>query len=406
MPWLFRGSLLLGSLVGVAIVLGGNATEAGSTFLRRDDKLPISEQTLTVYDPDPNHLWNRLYQALLALSKGEGVGDADQLDPFIGHQNRDRVQEEKLRVELAKRVASLLDEFIAKKSAKLVHEPRKRAMMQRDLWAWFDGLELPRSLSLAQQQSESLNLARKVAKILPQLALSTEEIEALPNNFAEAVAANSFPDWMKADQLWDGNGPWVLVGAEDQTPLARTHFHFFGGRSAFLVLLRYPEGRALTMKHLALLRPHGSSSKIPEGAYFALARRMQLIDQRGLIVTTPLVESLEVRGLGQQVFKLNRKEFLAGKPSLLPLGPTDTERTFLTLLGRNAANGQARVLGSCGSCHTPDTMESYARFFSLPPSHRPGVIASDLATELGLARHRKLASYEWGLLQGLGHSGL
>lgn len=368
------------------------------------DETPANAPPITLYDSDPNHLWNRLYRALLDGALGEGTDEPWQLDPFVRQGTSDRARAERIERERLKNLVPILDEFLAKRGETLVRDPRKRAMLQRDLWAWFDGLEIPRTLLPPAKPTGNLELAGRLVKILPRLALTIGEIKSLPNNFAEAVAAKKFPEWMDAGRLWDGTGPWVLLGTEDHTPLARTHVAFFGNRSAFLVFLRDPEGREATLKHLSGLRPGGVSPRMAQAAYFALARRMQLIDERGLIATTTVIESLEIRGLGNHVFKLSRREFLADRSSLLPLGVGDTERSAIALLGRNAGQGQAHVLSSCSACHMPDTMESYARFFGPHPSVRPGVIASDQESEVSHQRHLKMASYEWGLLQGLGRS--
>jgi hypothetical protein len=137
------------------------------------------------------------------------------------------------------------------------------------------------------------------------------------------------------------------------------------------------------------------------GAYFALVRQMQLIDDRGRITLTPVIETLQIRGLGMHEFKLSRKDFLAGEPSLNAQGSEDHERDFLIFLGRNAGHGRSKVLNSCGQCHVSDRIESFARFF--PPSQfvRPNMRVSNRDEEALHARVWKKDRYEWGLLQGL-----
>src|SRR5262249_61776152 len=99
-----------------------------------------------------------------------------------------------------------------------------------------------RWLVAPNQKDGEIELAARVAKVLPRLALTADQIKALPDNCAEAVAARKFPDWFEAGRLWDADGPWVLLGSEEKVPLARTHLEIFGGRSAFFVFLRLPEG--------------------------------------------------------------------------------------------------------------------------------------------------------------------
>jgi hypothetical protein len=299
-----------------------------------------------------------------------------------------------------KRAVAVLDEFIAKRGDQLITDPRKRALLQRDLWALFDQVAGSRVLVVKDKISAEMELARRVAKILPRLALTTDQIKALPDNYAEAVAAKKFPDWFEAGRLWDADGPWVLLGTKDGVPLAQTHVELFGGRSAFFVFLRLPEGRDQTRKYVAKLGSNETAPKIPVG-YFALVRQMQLIDDRGRIARTPVMESLQFRGLGEHELKLSRKEFIAGKPSLAALGQEDRERDYIALLRRNVGPGRCKVLSTCTKCHAADTMQSYVRH--LPPLQliKPRITTSKRDDEALHARIWKMNRYEWGLLQGL-----
>src|SRR5262249_20656307 len=188
------------------------------------------------------------------------------------------------------RAAAVLDEFLAQRGDRLIADPRKRALLQRDLWVLFDTVAPSRFLVAPDQRDGAAELAARVAKILPRLALTADQIKALPNNIAEAVAAKKFPDWFDAGRLWDADGPWVLLGSQERVPLARTHVEFFGGRSAFFVFLRLPEGREQTRKCGAELRSSGTEPKLPAGgAYFALVRQMQLIHHRRRITPAPVL---------------------------------------------------------------------------------------------------------------------
>lgn len=358
---------------------------------------PRDSSSVTVYDPNPKHLWNRLHEALSVRLEGEKPDNPEELDPFLWQDSPYREKGERY-----KRAVAVLDEFIAVRGDKLIADTRKRALLQRDLWVLFDRVAPARFLVAPDKKDAEIELAARVAKVLPRLALTADQLKALPDNYAEAVAARKFPDWFSAGRLWDADGPWVLLGSDDKVPLARTHVEFFGGRSAFFVFLRLPEGREQTRKYLAELRSSGAAPKTPGGyGYFALVRQMQLIDDRGRITLTPIIETLQIRGLGDHEFKLNRKDFIAGKPSLTALGPEDRERNFLARLGRNAGDGRVKVLDTCGSCHTPDAMQSYVRQFPPSQSIRPSLTASNRNEEGLRLRIWKKDRYEWGLLQGL-----
>jgi hypothetical protein len=357
---------------------------------------PREAPSVTVYDPDPKHLWNRLHEALCVRLDGDAPDEPGQLDPFRWQRSP---YEEK--GERYKRAAAVLDEFIAERGDKLITDPRKRALLQRDLWVLFDTVAPSRFLVAPDKADGEIELAARVAKVLPRLALTADQVKELPDTFAEAVAAKKFPDWVDAGRLWDADSPWVLLGSDERVPLARTHVELFGGRSAFFVFLRLPDGREQTKKYVAELRAGGTAPKLPAGAYFALVRQMQLIDDHGRITLTPVVETVQLRGLGAHEFKLSRKDFLAGKPSLTALGEDDRERDYLTFLGRNAGQGRGKVLNACGTCHGPDTFQSYER--QLPPAQsvHPALAASNRDEEALRARVWKKDRYEWGLLQGL-----
>jgi hypothetical protein len=356
---------------------------------------PADPPHVTVYDPDPAHLWNRLHDALYVRLDGQGPDDPGELDAYLWQRHPYREKGEPYQ-----RAVKVLDEFITARGDRLITDPRKRALLQRDLWVLFDTAARERP-TVVPDAGAAADLARRVAQILPRLALTADQIKGLPDNFAEAVAARVFPNWMEAGRLWSDDGPWVLLGAEDQQPVARTHVEFFGGRSAFFVFLRLAEGRAQTLKYVTQLRTNGTAPKLDGGAAFALVRQLQLFDDHGRILLTPITESVQVRGFGNHKFKLNRQALADGKPSLVALGEADRERAFLTLLGRNTGAARIPVLATCAQCHPPDTLESYTRLFSGPPTFRPGLTASTRVEEELRARWWKARSYEWGLLHGL-----
>ena len=102
---------------------------------------------VTLYDPDPNHLWNRLHQALHVrltdlgnpekeqpLLPGDQSYHALELDAFLWPDRSTYLR----FGEPHKTALAVLDEFLAKDGEKLIQEPVKRAFLQRDLWAVFD----------------------------------------------------------------------------------------------------------------------------------------------------------------------------------------------------------------------------------------------------------------------------
>lgn len=353
------------------------------------------------YDPDPKHLWNRLFEACRALIKGAETSDPWQLDPFLWRWDADLV----FTGEAQKTALAVLDDFIAKDGHTLIKDPLKRALLQRDLWTLFDSLALDTPRWGAARKNPQKELAKRVARIIPRLSLTTEEIRRLPNNYAQAVAAKEA--WFLPSGLWEPKGSWVLLGDESHLPLALTHVHFFGGRSTIFVFLQLPGGREKTEQFLDNLRKRGPDAQpFPGETQVVLVRQMQLIDDRGKPVTTSMTESLQMRGQGMRELKLSRRALLEGKPSLKVVGEDDGERDYLLFMGNNVGAGPSKVLRSCGSCHQGrgiNSVLSYRRFKPLPltPMVSPALIASKREDEEMKSRVWKGNRFEWGLLRGL-----
>ncbi len=386
-------------LTGVVVGLLGSCWSVAPRSTG-DAGTPSAPHRTRIYDPDPQHLWNRLYEASRALIKGAETSDPWELDPFLW-----RSDAYVFTGEAQKTALEVLDDFIAKDGHTLVNDPLKRALLQRDLWMLFDSLEPPRWG--AARKNPQTELAKRVARIIPRLSLTTEEIKRLPNNYAEAVAAKEA--WFLPSGLWEPKGPWVLLGDESHLPLALNHVHFFGGRSTFFVFLRMPGGREKTEQLLDNLRKRGpDATPLSAETQVVLVRQMQLINDQGKPVTTSVTESLQMRGQGVFELKLSRRAFLEGKPSLKVVGEDDRERDYLLFMGHNAGDGPSKVLNSCFHCHQRrgiNSVLSYGRFKPLPltPTVSPALIATKREDEEMGSRVWKGNRYEWGLLRGLIH---
>jgi hypothetical protein len=298
-----------------------------------------------------------------------------------------------------KRALAVLDEFLAKDAEKLVRDPAKRAFLQRDLWAVFDWT---RSWHM---DVPGRNLRTRLATVIQRLALSPEEIKALPDNFA-AVAATKKVGGVPAD-LWDPRGPWVLIGDDNKNTYgARTltplHESIFGGRSAFLVLVRAGESRDQTNKFVQQVNDDGKSSP----TQVALVRRMLLIDKEGRIRLTPITEMVQMRGETEREFKLDRKDLLEGKTkqSIRIVTENDRERPEIVFLGRNAGDLPAPILKSCFHCHQGGDLNARTQTFSAsvgPARARPHLIESTVDDEVAKGIRWKSDQFMWGKLQGL-----
>lgn len=271
----------------------------------------------TLFDADPNHLWNRLYAALfLRTDVSQKVFYPDSGDLLFWTEMKH------LRTEPSRGAAiRLLDEFVARPVESQPPAPLSRALLQSELWAAYDW---------AERKDEVLRA--RLGAAIGRLLLSRKEIDALPDNYAATAATKTFPDlpeaahpkapFLPADLLAPG-GPWVCLGYDGERPMASQHVDGAEGRSAFLVFLRLPAGRAATLAYLEqilaverlflperdlpkgleklegkLNRPaklNPDVPQIPPGTMVALVRRMVLIDDEKKLVVSHLTQSVALR---------------------------------------------------------------------------------------------------------------
>src|SRR5262245_11304506 len=84
-----------------------------------------------VYDPNPNHLWNRLHEALIVRRDERGVRyGVDVLDPLFWIHT-----EQLLSGSSHQNALSVLDEFLRSHAENQIRDPAKKALLQRNLWA-------------------------------------------------------------------------------------------------------------------------------------------------------------------------------------------------------------------------------------------------------------------------------
>src|SRR5256885_10389706 len=137
---------------------------------------------VTVYDADPEHLWNRLYAALYARTTDDGRSyGQDDLDPFLWPSSTYLLMEPHHG-----QVLAILNEFLVKRGENLIAQPLKRALFQHDLWAVFDWLADPDAEYVekrARLLAERRALRDRLAPIIRRLALPAEQIETLPANY-------------------------------------------------------------------------------------------------------------------------------------------------------------------------------------------------------------------------------
>jgi len=299
----------LGSLFLVTILQTSSTARAGGVT-------PVS-----LYDKDPQHLWNRLSSALITRAPEGKTIPPDLLDPphiellFEGEANKQTI--------------SLLNEFLKGEPKPGSMAPVQRAVMQRDLLAVFHRLSGLQAQNGTQWTGPERELATALASAIRHVALTSEEIHKLPDNYAaatvdpEAVTADdaTHPAPFIPKDLLADDGPWIALDSQGsgKALVAQFHFKMFQGRTSFEVRMRHPAGRGAGEAYLKSLAdmtqpwvyekseraipnvrdsapwPNPETPQFPVGTMWALVRRAILADEKGQLVVSPLVESIQIR---------------------------------------------------------------------------------------------------------------
>jgi hypothetical protein len=402
-----------------------------------------------LFDPNPEHPWNRLRDFFFVRKADDGLAyNREELEaPF---QALSRYLVEGATHE---RAIALLDDFLHQGSDQIIRDPLKRAVLQRDLWAvfgttagtgslhWWEvdnqmvksGIEDTGDEAFGRKQARR-ELQRRLVAIMRRVALSAEEIAGLPDNLQEAVKSGSLPaayDPAHPDHaflprdLWQPGGPWLLVGNSLRSDGlgAPAHVQFTNGRSLFLVLLRLSEGRDAAKAYLAKLNGT-NSEEFPEGTQLALIRRMLLIDKTGNIRVSPVTEEAQFRVFREapsdrgELFDsyellLDRRDLFAGRGGLRVVGADETSCYDISAFHGGSPTGTADLLESKPRGRAPVVMDCCITCHRFHGGHRmaASAFASDRrAIDLQPATLDKQEqsalkwlrkTYSWGLLEGL-----
>lgn len=366
------------------------------------------ETAWAVYHPDPQHLWNRLFRLFFERTTADGAAYGwDTLDPLLWPESTHLFKEDAYG-----QAIELLDEFLAADGARLIDDPLKRAMLQRDLWAVFDWLGLGSGLP---EQRDALQT--RIMQIIRALALTKEAIGSLPANYEAAVLSGVYPASFQAEDpaaaflpagFFAPDGDWVCVGREGG-PVAMSHTEQFPflGRSVFLVFLRVPGSREATLSFVQALNG-AQTPGLPAGLEVALVRRAFLVDAEGDLVLSPIVESIQLRQFGSSgfyQFGLERKLLFADVTG--GLRPLEKEIPLFFSHGDGfpaGHPGEVELPEICEACHLDagqgiggiTSILSFSRArFPLPDGQRPVLTATTPAQEAGTVMDWKVQQPSW-----------
>jgi hypothetical protein len=411
-------------------------------------------KALAIYDPNPLHIWNRLYGALLI--REDQTGDtygADALDPLLWSGTRHLLTGPSHR-----RALTVLDEFLRVHGETQIRDPLKRALLQHNLWAVFDWS----ALTDADHAAERRELQIRLAEVLRRLALSSNEIKSLPDNYAQAVASGAFAkEYDPANperaflppDLLQPRGPWVCIKG-DREPVAEMHVGAVSGRSRFFVFVRLPQGRKATLDYFQALwnvsEPwvagqmdaargdlNPNLPQFPVGTQTAFLRQMTLFDRDGNHVAAPITESVQIRVYrtippsrdhnitandqaaarteqGFYEFRLSQAQLFAGQTGgLRGVGRDEKEFSVFQTQGMDEFEFSAKrhtsvqeygIIDRCAGCHSAPGINSLqSRRHLLKPNRAQGDTDppyDSLWWETGNDLGWKANRYDWGLLNG------
>lgn len=230
-----------------------------------------------------------------------------------------------------------LDSFTALSNEEIAdYGPVKRALLQRHLWTVFDWTTIRQSpwwkVEPEGIDSNRVAIQKRIASLIRRLALSKNEILALPDTLAATVASGRFPEEHNPEDhlapflppgLGESRGAWIYIQRVGATITAKSHTDEAYGRSAFHVYMQLPEGRDQTLQYLKRLEdyrelwvtektneehlttPNGGlhnagvyvnpeTPQFPAGTRFALVEQALLISDRGELVASPIAVGVQL----------------------------------------------------------------------------------------------------------------
>ena len=406
----------------------------------------------TIYDSNPNHPWNRLNKVLFERTAPDGrYYGLDELDILYWARTTNL-----LAGASHQQALDVLDDFIHAHDENLIHDPLKKALLQRDLWALFDWAAVPTPFYQAQFPKARRELESRLAIVIRRLELTTNEIASLPDNYSLAEKSN-LADLPRG--LFITNGNWINISVPNVLGLVPMHDLSFGGRSVFMVLFHDADGRKAGLNYLKQIGVpplyvssgdtnssngmtfNPSFPQFPTNSQWALVRLMRAIDTDGKIRMTHVVENIQLRtylgfGRPEVVMETNQNGSVVpvgippqrfnelqmtrdAQANLISVAQDQRDFTFVHFMGMgfdafesnqgkeayDVKRWQTRVLGTCLQCHGGKgiySVNSFTRSLSLDFSHdTTQMVESDGNRDEEMGLFSKELRADWGLMQGL-----
>lgn len=363
----------------------------------------VSENPGSVYATDPEDPWNRIFRVLFTSTFQVRVSDAfpehAPFEPFYVRMGSFPIRLSKMpfsRFELGDRaIEPVYPAFFTPERPRPVlseqaftelatalrlaieetkkRSPIERALMQADVWAAYDiiyekGVES--GVDIHERKPALLSLLRRFVR---KLALTSEEIKTLRNNYLDAVKGSKLPN------LFSTESGWLEIELLPQ----RSHEHAADYRRATLVFVkprRTPKNPGQFVESLKHNQRHDQVEAV------ALVIQNLLIDASGRVVSSPVFTEAQFRffknepnthaiSADPQQFELSRRKLLTEPVSG---GFVEFAATYLSAAGNDydfatpIEDAEAPILvplrNRCTQCHNRSltTMLTYS-IHDFPP---------------------------------------
>lgn len=392
--------MALFSSVSIALALLVSATEVPDYRLGSLSK----QEVQPIYSADPQDPWNRIFYLLFTRTiKTRLSEDFKAEGPFVPSEvmgNPSLVATSKTveRIESGDRAIDPLypNFFSSRGSEPILGDPGfselkqalqeacaesvqrsllQRALMQSDVWAAYDILGWSRWAD-GSEGEHARTLLPLLAQLIAKLALTSDQIAQLPNNYLAAQASMNLP------RVFDEGSGWMEV---EWFPV-RSHDEMGENRHAARIFLKPPVKHASFLKQVNE-RIRKGRDPLPGGIHdldgAALLTQVLLVNRDGHVVPSPLIFDVQLRTIQRdregrfissnvEEFELSRKLMLAEpasggfehrrgeEPAYLPASGNDFTFASPMIAEREP---QPPVLGTlrrrCESCHFESTVFTF-----------------------------------------------
>ena len=240
--------------------------------------------------------YDELYDIIMVRTHSDGKAYGhNEVAPFIYGRSKFPFDDETFP-----KLMAALDRFNALPQEKIEgYGDVKRALLQGHLWAVFDAT-MPRPDSKPPTHLDRRRTVQKMlATLIGRVALTKEEILALPDTRAATIESGGYPQqhdptdrfkpFLPAD-LYAQDSSWVCLGKVDQYSM--DHARMARWRSAFFQFVRLPDGREATLEYIKKLN---AREVFPVGTQFALIEQAFLVSDEGELVLSPLINNIQLR---------------------------------------------------------------------------------------------------------------